>query len=130
MIALNHETISNNPKRIANLVPFIPQDNLGDINFPASYKEYTTFEKNSRGIALSMLFIEHKTQEIRQSYILKHNKTRNTHANLLMIRNGHGKWHYLSIKSLSALLPGITSSHNGDSYCLNCFHSYRTQEKL
>ena len=130
MIALNHENISNNPQRIANLVPFIPQYNLDDINFPASYKEYTTFEKNSRGIALSMLFIEHKTQEIRQSYILKHNKTRNTHANLLMIRNGHGKWHYLSIKSLSALLPGITSSHNRDFYCLNCFNPYRTQKKL
>ena len=33
-------------------------------------------------------------------------------------------------KSLSALLRGISSSNNGDFYCLNCFHSYRTLNKL
>ena len=68
--------------------------------------------------------------QIRQCYISKHNKTRNTHANLLMITEGHGKWHYVAIKSISGLLRGITSTHNGDFYCLNCFQLYRTQEKL
>ena len=29
-----------------------------------------------------------------------------------------------------ALLKGITSNHKGDFYCLNCFHSYSTKEKL
>ena len=28
------------------------------------------------------------------------------------------------------MLRGITSNHNGDFYCLNCFHSYRTHNKL
>ena len=46
-----------------------------------------------------------------------------------MITDGT-KWHYLPVKSLSALLRGITSNHNGDFYCLNCFHSYSTKEKL
>ena len=45
-----------------------------------------------------------------------------------MISNGEN-WHYLVVKSLSGLLRGITSNHNGD-YCLNCFHSYRTENKL
>ena len=45
-----------------------------------------------------------------------------------MITDGT-KWHYLAVKSLSALLRGITSNHNGDFYCLNCFHSYRAKEK-
>ena len=31
---------------------------------------------------------------------------------------------------MSALLRGIPSSNNGDFYCLNCFHSYRTINKL
>ena len=31
---------------------------------------------------------------------------------------------------MSALLNGITSNHNGDFYCLNCFHVYRTKNKL
>ena len=34
------------------------------------------------------------------------------------------------MKSLSALLRGVTSNHNGDFYCLNYFHSYSTKEKL
>ena len=33
-------------------------------------------------------------------------------------------------KKLSALLGGITSNHNGNFYCLNCFHLYRTEKKL
>ena len=33
-------------------------------------------------------------------------------------------------KKLSALLKGITSHHYGDFYCLNCFHSYTTKNKL
>ena len=40
------------------------------------------------------------------------------------------KWHYLVVKKLSVLLRGITSRHDGDFYCLNCFHSYSTKEKL
>ena len=43
-----------------------------------------------------------------------------------MIADGK-KRHYLAVRSLSELLRGITSNHNGDFYCLNCFHSYRTE---
>ena len=39
-------------------------------------------------------------------------------------------WHYLTVKKLSALLRGITSKHNSDFYCLNCLHSFRTENKL
>ena len=46
-----------------------------------------------------------------------------------MITDGK-KWHYLAVRSLSALFREITSSNNGDFYCLNCFHSYRTLNKL
>ena len=46
-----------------------------------------------------------------------------------MISNGEN-WHYLAVKSLSRLLRDITSNHDGDYYCLNCFHSYRTENKL
>ena len=33
-------------------------------------------------------------------------------------------------KKLSTLLHGITSKHEGDFYCLNCLHSFRTENKL
>ena len=35
-----------------------------------------------------------------------------------------------AVKKLSALLRRITSKHYGDFYCLNCFHSFRTNNKL
>ena len=47
-----------------------------------------------------------------------------------MIITDGKKWHYLAVKGLSALLRGRTSSNNGDFYCLNSFHSYRTHNKL
>ena len=34
------------------------------------------------------------------------------------------------VKNLSGLFKGITSNHYGAFYCLNCFHSYRTKNKL
>ena len=46
-----------------------------------------------------------------------------------MISDGQ-KWHYLVVKNLSGLLRGITSNHKEDFYCLNCFHSYSTENKL
>ena len=33
-------------------------------------------------------------------------------------------------KKLSLLFHGITSKHTGNFYCLNCFDSFRTEEKL
>ena len=59
----------------------------------------------------------------------KHNLTREKQIILLMIGNGEN-WHYLVVKSLSGLLTGITSDHKEDFYCLNCFHLYRTKNKL
>ena len=46
-----------------------------------------------------------------------------------MITDGK-KWHYLAVTNLSALLQGNSSNHEGDFYCLNCFNSYTTKNKL
>ena len=46
-----------------------------------------------------------------------------------MITDGK-KWHYLAVKSLSTLFGGITGINNGDPYCLHCFQSYTTENRL
>ena len=71
----------------------------------------------------------HNTKKIEVAYKSKHNLTREKQVILLVISNGEN-WHYLTVKNLSGLLRGITSNHVGDFYCLNCFHSYRTKNKL
>ena len=71
----------------------------------------------------------HKTGKIHLAYKSKHNLTREKQVVLLMITDGE-KWHYLAVTRLSGLLRGVTSNNNGDFYCLNCFCSYRTKNKL
>ena len=66
---------------------------------------------------------------IRHAYKSKYNLKRKNQVILLMISHGE-KWHYLTLRSLKALINGVTSNHNGDSYCLICFHSYETQKAL
>ena len=78
---------------------------------------------------INILHVPHNIEEIRHEYISKHNLTCENQVILLMITDGE-KWHYLAIKKLSALLCKITSKHDGDFYCLNCLHSFRTENKL
>ena len=80
-------------------------------------------------MAINILFAPHNTKTISIAYKSKYNHKRKNHVILLMITDGK-KGHYLAVRSLSVLLRETTSSNNGDLYCLNCFHSYRTLNKL
>ena len=71
----------------------------------------------------------HNTEKICHAYNSKYNLTRENQVILLMITDGE-KLHYLAVKKLSALLRVITSNHNRDFYCLNCFRAYTTENKL
>ena len=128
--ALNYQNITNNCQRISKLKPFINNYNWKDIEFPSHSKDWRKFECNNKAIALNIPHVPYKAEEIKQAYISKHNDKCNNQVNLLMITDGTTNWHYLAIKNISGLLRGITSNHNGDFYCLNCLHSYRTKSKL
>ena len=75
------------------------------------------------------MYVPHNTKKIQVAYKSKHNLAREKQIILLMISNSEN-WHYLVVKNLPGLLKGITSNHKEDFYCLNCFHSYRTKNKL
>ena len=70
--------------------------------------------------------MSYNTKKIAHTCKSKHNQNCKNQAILLMITEDK-KYHYLAIKSVSALFREITSTNNGDSYCLNCFHSFRTK---
>ena len=70
------------------------------------------------------------TKQIRQAHISKYNNKCDNQVNLLMVTDETNNWHYLAVKNISGLRRGITSKHNGDFCCLNCFHSYTTKKKL
>ena len=68
------------------------------------------------------------TKHIRPAY--KYNNKRDSRVNLLMVADENNNWHYLDVSRISGSLRGITSRQNGDFYCLNCFHSYSTENRL
>ena len=127
-LALNFK-IDKHHQRISKIKPFINNYNWNDINFPAAKKDWNKFEVNNKNVALNILYVPFNTKKIEIAYKSKYNLIRDNQIILLMISNGEN-WHYLAVRSLSRLLRGISSNHDGDYYCLNCFHSYRTENKL
>ena len=127
-LALNLDKIRKNPQRISKIKPFIDPYNWKDIDFPATSKDWKKFELNNE-IALNILYIPHNTRKIHVAHKSKHNLTRENQIILLMISNGEN-WHYLVVKNVSGLLRGITSNRKEDFYCLNCFCTYSTKNKL
>ena len=95
--------------------------------FSITSKDWKKFELNNE-IALNVLCVPHNTKKIHVAYKSKHNLTCDKQV-ILLISNGEN-WHYLTVKNLPGLLKGITSIHKEDFYCLNCFRSYRTKNKL
>ena len=127
--ALNYQTIKTNPEKISKLKPYINNYNWEGTDFPAGPKDWIKCERNNKTIALNILSIPHNTKTIRIAYRSEHNNKRKKQVILLMITDGK-KWHYLAVTNLSALLQGNSSNHEGDFYCLNCFNSYTTKNKL
>ena len=102
-VALNHQHIANNPQRIPKIKPFIDQYNWREIDFPSLSKDWKNFEQNNKTTALNILIVPHNAKQTRHAYKSKHNFKRENKVILLMIPDGK-KWHYVSVKSLPALL--------------------------
>ena len=79
---------------------------------------------------MNILFVPHNKKEICHAYVPKNNHKCKNQVVLLMITDDGKRWHYLAVRSLSTFLREISSSNYGDFYCLNCFHSYQTLNKL
>ena len=126
---LNYQNIETHPERILKLKPYINKYNWKGIEFPAGSKEWQKFEQNNKTIALNILYVKHNTKKISVVYRSKHNNKRKKQVILLMIGDGE-KYHYLAVTNLSGLLQGNSSNHEGDFYCLNCFNSYTSKNKL
>ena len=128
-IALNYDEMGNHHQRVNKVEPFVDKYDWSELNFPSHAGYWKKFESNNKSIALNVLYVPEGEKTIRHAYKSKYNLAHENQVILLMISDGE-KWHYLTVRSLSALLKGIISKHKGGSYCLNCFHSYRTKELL
>ena len=128
-VTLNYQNIKKNTQRISKIKPFINQYDWKEIDFLSPQKDWKNFELNNKSIVLNILFVLYNTEKIRFAYKSGFNFKHENQVILLIITNGK-KIHYLAVESLSALLRGVTSNHNGYFCCLNCFHSYSTEKEL
>ena len=127
--SLNHDKIDNHSERISKLKSYINDYIWHALEFPAQPSDWKKFEENNKSIALNILFVPNGTKDIRLAHKSKYNGKLEEKVILLMIGDGE-KWHCLAVKSLPRLLRGISSNHVGNSYCLGCFYSYSTPNKL
>ena len=126
-VSLNHQNIKNKPERISKIKPFIDRYDWNEIESPSYEKDWNKFGKNNKSIALNVLLFPQYTKQIRSAYVSKYNSNKKNQIIISMINDNNEKWHNLAAKSLYTLLTGITSTNNGDFYCLNCFDSFRTK---
>ena len=134
IVATNYQNIISRPEIISNIKPFIDQydwkkffDNILEKDFPVQQKDWKKFELNNKSISLNILFVPCNNEKIRLSYKSEYNNEHKNQFVLSIITDGK-KWHYLVVKTFSALLRGIISNHNGDFYCLHCVHLCRTEK--
>ena len=87
-------------------------------------------EKKLRKIIeqLLLMFCMLKKKKTYPAYVSKHKSNCEKQVISLMIPNGE-RWHYLAVKKISALLGKIKSKDHGHFYCLNCLHSFATENK-
>ena len=107
---------------MSKLKPYIHKYNWEEIDFPAGPEDWIKFEKNDKKVALNLLFIPHNTETISVAYRSEYSNKRKKQVIWLIITKGK-KSHYLAVTNLFALLQGMSSNHDGDFYCLNCFNS-------
>ena len=70
-------------------------------NFPLKFSDTSKFETLNPTISVNVLVFENN--EVFPLYASKH-RDRNHHVNLLMISNSEGKFHYLLVRDLSAVV--------------------------
>ena len=118
-IALNHEEIKKDTQRITKIKPFISKYNWKGIHFPSEKDDWKKFENNN----VTMFCMLKKKKYVLLMFQIKHNIIPNGEKR--EAKSEGRRWHYKK----SALLRGITSKHHGNLYCLNCLHSFATENK-
>ena len=72
------------------------------------------------------MFCMLKKEKVYPAYVSKYNSS----FEKVNYSFNDSKWRKMAVKRLLALLRGITSKDHDGFYCLNCFHSFATENKL
>ena len=111
----------HNAERTSKYEEFMHELNTTGLHFPLKFSDTAKLENIYPSISVNVLVFENN--EVFPLYASKH-RDRKYHINLLIISNSEGKFHYLFVRDLSALVHGRTK-HDGYTHvcpsCLYCF---------
>ena len=105
--------------------------NMEGIRYPVSFRDIDRFEHLNPNISISVLGYNkvERVYPLRISKCTKHTKRKHDIV-LLLIKDGE-KSHYCLVKNISALLSSQINSNDHKRYfCLNCFNSFKDEDKL
>ena len=128
--ALHHEEITYNPEKISKIKSYINNYNSKDIKFPAGQKDWKTFERDNKDIAVNTVSAHSTEKKINLIRKSDYNRKRQNIIDLLIITDNLNNWHYFTIKNMKRLIRGVTSNNHGDYFRRNCMHSYRIEKAL
>ena len=128
--AIHHKDIDHHPEKITKLAPYVNNYNWNDINFPTEQKVWKTFERNNKDIALKILSVDQEKPKFNIARRSDFNPKRLHQVILLMFTGNKNNWHYFAVKDFERLCRRVTSNNHDDHCCLNCLHSYRTENSL
>ena len=128
--SIHNERISKNSHRISKHKPFIDNYDWTDIIFPSEQNDWDKFERNNKAVSLNILSAHETKKKINIIRVSEFNRKRKHQVILLLITNENDDLHYVSAKGLSRLCRGLFPNNNGDFYCLNWLHAYRTENSL
>ena len=123
---------NNHPERIdSDLKSKQDSINMDGIRYPVNFRAIDRFEHLNPNISISVLGYnkEERVYPLRISKCTKHTKRKHDIV-LLLIKDGE-KSHYCLVKNISALLSSQINSNDHKRYfCLNCFNSFKDEDKL
>ena len=76
-----------------------------DTDFSSHQRDWEEFEQNNTSIALNILFVPHKCEEIKFAYKSNYSKRKNQ-VILLMINDESNNHYYFTVKNLSEFTLG------------------------
>ena len=122
LINKNAERVDNDLKSKQDTI------NIQGIRYPVSFRDIDRFEHLNPNISISVLGYN-KEERVYPLRISKCTKRKHDIV-LLLIKDGE-KSHYCLVKNISALLSSQINSNDHKRYfCLNCFNSFKDEDKL
>lgn len=115
-----------NASRVQSYPHFSDVLNLDNMNFPVSFKDIKTFEKNNHDISVNVYGLDYKQNIVGPLYktLLK----KKNHINMLLLENGM-KSHYCLIKDLPRLVRNQVTKHHGKlHFCDECLLFFKSKQ--